>query len=272
MTNSSSRIQVLERLLGLEKKRAEAQAAVDKATAALNQLNAEIASLESGVSAAVLAPAGAKSDTAPARPAVVTKAPEKRKSRGDLKQAVLDVLSKAGPKGIRVAEIAAAIGSKPTNIFTWFNSTGKNVAGLKKIRRGVYAFSGASASAKPAAVAPAKPAAAASVKPAAKVSAKSKSNAKPASKPALAPAVKPAAKPTAMAPAALASGKRRPRGSLTEGILKHLKSAGPKGIPIKVIASNLKTHPRNVSIWLATTGKQYKGITKLSKGVYSMKP
>jgi len=57
----------------------------------------------------------------------------KRSKRGALKQQVIEVLQAAGKEGATVKEIAAKVGVKTGNVYTWFYSTGKTVKEIKKI-------------------------------------------------------------------------------------------------------------------------------------------
>jgi hypothetical protein len=65
-----------------------------------------------------------------------------------LKENILNRLASAGRKGATVKEIADAVGSRPANIHSWFQSTGKRVRGLKKIGAGRYRYTGDGAATK----------------------------------------------------------------------------------------------------------------------------
>jgi hypothetical protein len=62
----------------------------------------------------------------------------KRVKRGALKKRILQALHGAGNKGATVQELSRKLGVRPANLYVWFNGTGKNVAGLKKIGTAKY--------------------------------------------------------------------------------------------------------------------------------------
>ena len=67
-------------------------------------------------------------------------APAKRRKRGAVKAAVIDLVKNAGQGGITVKEIAAALGKSYGSISVWFNSTGKKVKQIKKVGPGKYSW------------------------------------------------------------------------------------------------------------------------------------
>ena len=74
-----------------------------------------------------------------------TVSPEKRgkkSKRRHLKNAVLKLLHAASPDGLTVRELSKKIGIKSQNLYTWFNTTGKKVSGLKKDAQGKYVYVG----------------------------------------------------------------------------------------------------------------------------------
>jgi hypothetical protein len=123
------------------------------------------------------APAPAAPAPAPAAPVkakVVVKARKKGKKPSPLKGRILTLLDAAGPKGLRVKDIAAKLGLPGGNISVWISTTGKTL--VSKVEPGVYAVKGSKpavalaakpAPASPAKKAPAKKAAKAAKKPAA---------------------------------------------------------------------------------------------------------
>ena len=74
---------------------------------------------------------------APAKAAKVTaKAPAKkvkRARRGALKEQILAQLTKAGSPGITIKDLSEQLGIHYRNVYVWFVTTGKGVAGIKKM-------------------------------------------------------------------------------------------------------------------------------------------
>ena len=71
-----------------------------------------------------------------------TKTTRTRVARGTLKEKVLGVLREAGAAGLGVGDVADKIGAKKAAVNVWFYTTGKKVAGLKKIAPGRFALKG----------------------------------------------------------------------------------------------------------------------------------
>ena len=94
--------------------------------------------------------------TSPAKKAVAVrkagKRPSSRKARKvvPLRVSIPELLSVAGPKGIRVKDIAAKLGISGGRVSVWLGTTGKKF--VSKVSPGVYALKGA----RPASSAPAK--------------------------------------------------------------------------------------------------------------------
>jgi uncharacterized protein YjcR len=110
----------------------------EKLQAELAQVDAQIQSLESGV------PAPKKRGRKPGRPvgsAVSGPAAKTRKRGKRLKKGLLKALEAAGAGGITVKELAAKLGVKPGNVFSWFYTTGKKIKGIKKVGEAKYSFS-----------------------------------------------------------------------------------------------------------------------------------
>jgi len=115
----------------------------------VSEIETEIAKTLSGVTAP-LAKTISKSVSKPAK--VAKKSAKARKGkrggkRGGLKDRILALLDAAGPKGLRVKDIARQLGSSPGNISVWFSTTGKKLTA--KLAPGLYAVQGTKA-AKPA--------------------------------------------------------------------------------------------------------------------------
>jgi hypothetical protein len=60
-----------------------------------------------------------------------SKSPPNR--RGELKQNILRALSSAGGKGLTIRQLSDKLKVPNANLYVWFNSTGKNVPGIRKI-------------------------------------------------------------------------------------------------------------------------------------------
>jgi hypothetical protein len=70
-------------------------------------------------------------------PVTVSRAPggplRPRSKRGALKERIIRVLRKAGKKGATIGELSKKLKVRSANLYVWFNGTGKNVPGIKKI-------------------------------------------------------------------------------------------------------------------------------------------
>lgn len=226
MKPASSRIESLRQMISLEERRSKLQdeiSAIEQHIAALQK------SVFSGA-AAQPAPAPARG-----RPAGTGK----RARRGALKQKIEAALEAAGSGGVRVKELAEALGTKPVNIHAWFHSNMKTNPRIIKISGGHYRIgNGSKAAAAPA------------------------------------PAAKPAkGSKAAKAPKAPKAGGRRKgskRGQLSARILDLLKEAGDKGISVSDLAAKLGIQYRNTYVWFATTGKKNPAIKKVGPATYKL--
>jgi hypothetical protein len=94
--------------------------------------------------------------TSPTKKAVAVRKAGKRSSSrkagkvAPLRVSIPELLSVAGPKGIRVKDIAAKLGISGSRVSVWLGTTGKKL--VSKVGPGVYALKGAG----PAAAVPAK--------------------------------------------------------------------------------------------------------------------
>lgn len=68
--------------------------------------------------------------------------PKAGSKHGMLKESILSSLQKAGRKGLTVGELSAQVGVLKANIQVWFSSTGRKVAGLEKVERGRWRYTG----------------------------------------------------------------------------------------------------------------------------------
>ena len=57
----------------------------------------------------------------------------RRTKRGVLKEKIVGALRAAGRKGATIRELSRKLGVPSANLYVWFNGTGKNVRGIKKI-------------------------------------------------------------------------------------------------------------------------------------------
>jgi hypothetical protein len=61
-----------------------------------------------------------------------------RAKRGALKEKIVRMLRDAGRKGATIRELSNKLGTPSANLYVWFNGTGKNVRGIKKIGMAKY--------------------------------------------------------------------------------------------------------------------------------------
>jgi hypothetical protein len=72
-------------------------------------------------------------------------APGKRRGprarRGALKEKIVAALRAAGKGGTTIRELSEKLGVRNANLYVWFNGTGRNIRGLKKIGPAKYRLS-----------------------------------------------------------------------------------------------------------------------------------
>jgi hypothetical protein len=61
-----------------------------------------------------------------------------RAQRGALKEKIVATLRERGAKGATVGELSQKLNVPSANLYVWFNSTGKNVRGLRKVGTAKY--------------------------------------------------------------------------------------------------------------------------------------
>jgi hypothetical protein len=71
-----------------------------------------------------------------------TRLPKGPAQRGALKDRIMTALEAAGAQGVRVKELAQALGTKPVNVHSWFHSSIKRYPAIKKIEGGHYRLEG----------------------------------------------------------------------------------------------------------------------------------
>ncbi|HEY5791828.1 MAG TPA: hypothetical protein VIS74_00925 [Chthoniobacterales bacterium] len=118
----------LQNLVGLIKKKEELELQLGK-------IEAQIAAAISGKKAGKPGRPALKGK--PGRPAKA--APKRSGKRGALKEAITDLLGKAGPEGISAKEISEKLGVPNQHVHVWFGTTGKKITGLTKLAKGVWA-------------------------------------------------------------------------------------------------------------------------------------
>jgi hypothetical protein len=218
MSNTSPRIVHLKSLLALEEKRTALQEQID-------DIEQQILSIRDQILGEA--------------PSTVAKAVRKiaakggRAQRGALKAQIMTALESAGHAGVRVAELAEALGTKAANLHAWFHATAKRMPSIVKVAGGHYRLNGSSNGTK-AAAAPAAP-------KATKAKAKGRK----------------------------AGGKAK-RGALSENVMVALSEAGSSGISIKDLSDKVGSNYRNVAVWFATTGKKNPKIKKVAPATYKL--
>jgi len=63
----------------------------------------------------------------------VSRAAQRRTGRGVLKGKIVRALRSAGRKGLTIQELSKKLHVPTANLYVWFNGTGKNVPGLRKV-------------------------------------------------------------------------------------------------------------------------------------------
>jgi hypothetical protein len=71
-----------------------------------------------------------------------TRQPRPRAKRGALKERIVRILRAAGRKGATIRELSNKLGMPSANLYVWFNGTGRNVRGIKKIGMAKYRLTG----------------------------------------------------------------------------------------------------------------------------------
>jgi hypothetical protein len=219
MSNTSPRIVHLKSLLALEEKRTALQEQID-------DIEQQILSIRDQILGEA--------------PSTVAKAVRKiaakggRAQRGALKAQIMTALESAGHAGVRVAELAEALGTKAANLHAWFHATAKRMPSIVKVAGGHYRLNGNGSSSSNGAKATAAPKAA---------KAKSKGS--------------------------KGAGKAK-RGALSENVMAVLSEAGSSGISIKDLSDKVGSNYRNVAVWFATTGKKNPKIKKVAPATYKL--
>lgn len=221
MKNLNPRIERLKEMLVLEEKRVALQGELDSIAQQLSALKDRL-----------LDESGDVATSATKATRVPRKTVGKRQKRGLLKDKIMAALDAAGSAGVKVKDLAAAFGTKPVNIHSWFHSALKRDSAINKITGGHYRLDGKGASVA----------------------------AKPVKKPAKAAVAAPKSK----------GPRGAKRGQLTAQILTALKDAGNGGTTVADLATKLGAKYKNIYIWFATTGKKNPSVKKLGPAKYKM--
>ena len=72
------------------------------------------------------------------KPAKKAKGAKSRAGRGALKEQILNALTKAGDQGITIKDLSAQLKANYKNVYIWFVTTGKRIAGIKKVGPAQY--------------------------------------------------------------------------------------------------------------------------------------
>lgn len=126
-------------MLSLEQRRSDLQQELDSLVQQLDSLKKNLFN-ENAPATKATAPVAAS----------VRKAAPKRAKRGALKAKITAALESAGSLGVKVKDLAAALGTKPVNVHSWFHSALKRGSGITKLSGGHYRLAGSSAGAKAA--------------------------------------------------------------------------------------------------------------------------
>ena len=103
------------------------------APAAKEAKPAKVSKVKAPKAVKVKAPKAAK-----VKPAKVAKPAKASKRSGKLKDQILAQLKEAGNAGITIKDLSAKLNAKYRNVYIWFVTTGKRIAGIKRIAPATY--------------------------------------------------------------------------------------------------------------------------------------
>ena len=126
MSNTTPRTLHLKSLLALEEKRVALQQQIDEILHQISVVQGQIFT---------------KKTTAVAQPTVRV-ARKGRAKRGALKAKIMAALETAGDAGVRVVDLASALGTKAANLHAWFYATARRIPGIVKVAGGHYRLNG----------------------------------------------------------------------------------------------------------------------------------
>ena len=127
MNLSALSLNQLEHIVGLLKEKEALQAK-------LEDVNRDLQRLENGEASAPNVPENLNRSTRSER------VKKRSRRRGGLQQAVLKALKAAGVKGLTVKQLAVRAKVKRSSLAVWLYTSGKKIAGFKKIAPGVFAY------------------------------------------------------------------------------------------------------------------------------------
>jgi hypothetical protein len=130
LSMSNTRLDLYKEAMDLERKRTALQADIDQITLRLSQLHSQLSSAFS-----VSTPAEATATSIASRK-------RRRAGRGELKSQILEALATAGSAGLRVRNLVNQLGTKPANIYAWFQNATKTNRQIKKIGSAHYRLEG----------------------------------------------------------------------------------------------------------------------------------
>ena len=127
MNLSALSLKQLEHIVGLLKEKEALQAKLD-------EVNRDLQGLEIGNASS---PSASESLNHSPRSNRIKK---RSRRRGGLQKAVLKALKSAGAKGLTVKQLAVKAKVKRSSLAVWLYTSGKKIAGFKKITPGVFAY------------------------------------------------------------------------------------------------------------------------------------
>ena len=225
--SNNPRIALYREAISLEEQRARLQSELDQLTSRLDGIQSQLFAGEG--SAVKTSTFKASASASAASPAAGARRSAGRSRRGELKAQVLNALAAAGNAGVRVKDLAGALGTKPANIYSWFQTAPKRIPQIKKIGEAHYRLEGSLPESSTAAPAP-------------RISRGRgrRRSTRPLSK----------------------------RGELASRITDAMKTAGKEGIKVRDLADKLGVKHKNLFIWFATTGKKNRAIKKVGEAHY----
>jgi len=136
--------------------------------------------------------------------------------RSPIQMKMVTELEAAGPAGLRVRDLAAALGMSRGNLSHWLKTAGRRKSEIEHIAYGVYRFN-----------------------------------------------------PGCNPPAPTTGPFRSP---IQMKVVTALEAAGAAGLRVKDLAATLGMSRRNLGQWLQTAGKRTPEIERLARGVYRLRP